>query len=177
MTGESIKKMLNDFLQNASPEEIRTLERLLEERKGRKKPFSINVDTMAKDMARSIEEQLGITTENIAKSAREIVTTMILQYRPFILKKDLETLVEMLVPSRKKRPKLPPDILMTMVTHFVCYSTGRMPDSEKKELPEGWTEKYWENFPETMQKLIGAFLREQITEKEFWETARAMAEK
>ena len=174
MDEKHIKEILEDFYSKASSEEKKTLEKLLQERNLYRRPININGDKMATEMARSIKEQLGVTTENILGSAREIVRTMILQYDPYILNDDLNALIDHMVPQRKK-VRIQKSVLLAMVTHFIQYSTGRMSDQEISELPAGWTEKYWNNFPEDMQRLIAAFLKEKISEKEFWEMAEVLA--
>ena len=163
-----IKKIIDDFFSNASPEEIMELQSLLEERK--KKPNTgMNIQNMAGKMASDLHEQMGITSDKIFMMSRDFVRNMILQHDPHISEENLSMLLEQWVPDRAgKWKKVPRDFLITMISQFVKYGRGEMSEEERKEFPEGWVEKYWSFFPEEIQKLIRAYLKDIIGKTDFW---------
>lgn len=165
---KQIKAILEDFYANASPEEQRELEHLLKNRKNRS-GLNGQIGPSARDMANNITEQMGLTTENIKNSAREIVAQMILQYDPEISNQKLKALTDLFVSGEKSKPRVPSEIVVNMLSHLVDYTMGRMPDEVYAGLPEGWTEKYWLHFPEEIQKIFAEFVKQNITEGELWQ--------
>lgn len=150
-------KILREFLQTASPEERRELNRLLEER--RSNPMSLNdmdISGTAKSMAEDLQKTMGLTQDNIRKTAIDMVIRLAKQHQPDISESDLTALVREMVPDPRAQAKsnLPPEILKTMVLQFVSYSKGEMPEHELRELPEGWAKKYWEHFPLHSRNLL-----------------------
>lgn len=163
---ERIKAILDDFYQNATAEERLELERLMKAR-GSSSGLDFGKGVSPRDMAASISRQMGITSGQIQESARELVASMVLQYDPNISAQKLKVLVDHMVQGKKSVPKVPAPLLLDMVSQFVDYSLGRMPDNDLKGLPEGWPERYWEHFPENIQRLIKAFLKNEISESQF----------
>jgi|GEM_PF-705407 len=177
---EKQKKLLSEYLKNASMKEAQELHDLLDERENRKGPVSpgnsglnIDVSRMAETMSKQIQEQMGLSNLNIKKMAVDMVVQMARQQQPDISERDLAALVNEMVPSgnEKRREKnIPPEILREMVQHFIRFSKGGFSEHERLTHPSGWAEKYWSNFPEKIQKLITAMLTGIIDEEQFWET-------
>ena len=157
---DEIMEILSRFLKNANPDEIRELNELIK-RKKNGNMISLNISQQAKQMASNIQNQMGLTTKHIKKMARELVGTMILQYDQHISEKALYALLDQMVPIEPPNTgkNMPPDMLMEMVDHFISYSFGRMSEEYQSNLPEDWPQKYWENFPVDIQKLISAMCR------------------
>ena len=164
-------RILREFLENASPAERRELNRLLDERK--QNPMSLkemNIGGVARSMAEDLQKSMGLTQNNIRRTAVDMVVRLARQHQPDITDTELQALVNEMVPDHRKeaKSKLPPDILKTMVLQFVSYSLGEMPEHELRELPEGWAKKYWEHFPSPVQVLISDFLKRGTGRREFW---------
>lgn len=164
------QKMLDDFLKNASPDEIKELYRLLEEREKRGGGGKVDVQNLAKTMSKQIQEQLGMTSLNTKKMARNMVVQMARKYKPDITDRELTQIVRSMVPEKKPESAvtIPADILKTMVIQFITYSSGDMSVSEKKNMPQGWEKKYWSVFPHEIKILIAAYLNGNINKKDFW---------
>ena len=86
MNNDDIKNnLLNRFLRNATIEEME-LYRLLDEKEKRDKKIpglngKLDLESMAKNMSRQIQEQLGTANLNIKKMARDLVVQLALQRR------------------------------------------------------------------------------------------------
>jgi len=172
---EDLKKIIDDFFNNASPKELYDLQSLLEkhERKGLKFK-NINFNNIASNLASKVQEHMGVTSEKMAQTARNLIRDMILQYDPHIPENKLQMLLDQWSPDfGKKWKKITTDLMLTMSQQFVAYGKGELNDKEKKEFPEGWMEKYWAIFPTEVQRLIQAFLRNKITKREFWNSVEA----
>lgn len=168
---DDAKKILDEFLKTASPDEVKELSRLLEEREKTGVGGIGNVQNLAKTMSRQIEEQLGTANLNTRKMAKDMVVQMARKYKPEITDRELAQIVKNMVPEKKPESavKIPGDILKTMVIQFVSYSSGSMSVSEKRNLPQGWEKKYWNSFPQGIKILIAAYLNGNIDKKDFWD--------
>ncbi|GEM_PF-871042 len=166
MNNDDIKNNLLDrFLRNASVEEMEELYRLLDERdKKTVKPSGLNgsldLDSMAKNMSKQIQEQLGMANLNMKKMARDLVVQLALQHKPDISQRELNAIVNQMVPdssSSALAKKLPPDLLMEMVVQFV-----------ETDMNSGmeWKKRYWEVFPKEIKLGIAGFLRGDIGKTE-----------
>lgn len=173
MKDDNIKNNLLDrFLRNASLEEMEELYRLLDERDRKQKRghhFSmsgkLDLDSMAKNMSKQIQEQLGMANLNMKKMARDLVVQLALQHKPDITERELNAIVDHMVPDSRKAEiskKLPPDLLMTMVEQFV-----------ETDVNSGleWKKRYWEVFPDDIKLGIAGFLRGDIGKSELMRIA------
>ncbi len=127
---------------------------------------SLNIPS-AREMARDIEKQLGLDVSSIKKMARNLVATMILQYDPNISTDKIKALVDHMVPDRTK-VNIPPEILRQMIEHFTSYARGTMKQADVSDLPKGWSEKYWNHFPDKIKYLIILFIQDEIDRSLFW---------
>jgi len=175
MKNDDIKNnLLNRFLRNASIEEMEELYRLLDDRdRKQKKPMGMNgkldLDSMAKNMSRQIQEQLGMANLNMKKMARDLVVQLALQHKPDISEKELNTLVNQMVPENRSSAiaeKLPPDLLMTMVIQFV-----------ETDINSGleWKKRYWEVFPDEIKLGVAGFLSGDIGKDELFRITAAFS--
>lgn len=167
---DEAKRILNDFLKTASPDEIKELYRLLDEREKIGGGVKVDVQNLAKTMSKQIEKQLGMTNLNTKKMARNMVIQMARKYKPEITDRELAQLVNNMVPEKKPESaiKLPADILKTMVLQFIAYSSGNMSVSEKRNLPQDWEKKYWNSFSQEIKISIIEYLNGNINKKDFW---------
>ena len=166
MKNEDIKNNLLDrFLRNATIEEMEELYRLLDERdRKQKNSFGVNgkldLDSMAKNMSRQIQEQLGMANLNMKNMARDLVVQLALQHKPDISDKELNVIVNQMVPGSSNSAmakKIPPELLMTMVLQFIETDINSGTD---------WKKRYWEVFPGEIKLGIAGFLGGKINKNE-----------
>lgn len=168
MKNDDIKNnLLESFLRNATIEEMEELYRLLDERDRRQKQRpqfgmsgKLDLDSMAKNMSKQIQEQLGMANLNMKKMARDLVVQLALQHKPDISEKELNAIVNHMVPDSRGTDiakKLPPDLLMTMVAQFI--ETDINSEAE-------WKKRYWEVFPDEIRLGIAGYLSGDIGKEE-----------
>lgn len=176
MSEKKTQFVIAEFLQNATPEERAEFEKLLKEREQRKGGLEkINVNRLARQMAASLQEQMGITSENVKRMTRELVVRLAREKCPDITNRELRILLNQLVPDEKSSPAasfLPPEVILSMVQHVISYAVGAMTEEEKSEFPDGWFEKYWALFPSEVKELISSFLNENIDIGLFWKEVK-----
>lgn len=169
---EELKRILDEFMKNASDEDIMELNRLLETRKSSPRGGAMDVNSIARDMSRQLNERIGLSEKNIKSMARDMVVKLAREHKPDITDAELRVLVRHMVPGPDYSgvaKKLPPAVLKTMILHFVTYGTGRMSEAEKSLMPAGWTTKYWQVFPPEIRRLISSFLKGSLDAKVFWQ--------
>lgn len=171
------RKILEDYMRSASPEERKELNRLLKSRQKKavsdfKTPgMNMDVNQLARNMSKQINEQLGMADINIKKMAKDMVVQMALQHKPDISPRELTALVNQMVPEKRDSDilkKISPELLKSMIVQFVSYSTNSMPEKDLAELPEGWTKKYWGIFSQDIRDLITMYLKNGIDNRNFW---------
>ena len=174
MSDDKRRKIIEEYLKTATPEERRELHRLLKSKKMNenslvRQGLNIDIKNSAKIMAGEINKQLGVTEKSIKKMARNVVADMVLQYKPDIADSELTAIINHMVPeSSNKAKKIPKELLQTMIVQFVSYSLGNMTEKEKAQLPTGWIEKYWGYFPEDIKYLIREYLKNGMDAHKFW---------
>ncbi len=170
------RKILEDYMKSATPEERKELNRLLKSRD--KKPaadfktqgLNMDVNQLARNMSKQINEQLGMADINIKKMARDLVVQMALQHKPDITPKELNAIVNQMVPEKRDSDilkKIPPDLLKSMIMQFIAYSTNSMSVKDQAQLPEGWAKKYWGIFSQDIRDLITMYLKNGIDNGNF----------
>jgi hypothetical protein len=171
---ENILKIIDDFIKNATADELEELRGLLKKRK--KTGINIDFTGMARDTAETIQKQMRLTNETVKATARDLVARLARSYNPEFSEKEIRAIVDEMVPSAGPKKKVPPALMIAMVEQFISYSTGAMSEREMKEFPSGWQKKYWEAFPQSLQRLIADLLYDKIDEREFWIAARRLIE-
>lgn len=176
---EAIKKVIDDFFNNASEQDLLELEAFLSSHekdipksmpRTRQPLGKMDANKAANRFASDIRQRMGLTSEQITRSARDAVRTMILQYDPHIPESQIQTLLNQWVPDKSKASKIiPEDAMRAMISQFVAYGRGELTDEQVKTFPEGWVKKYWSFFPEKIQLLLRAYIKDEITETTFLE--------
>ncbi len=170
------RKILEDYMKSASPDERKELNRLLKSRE--KKPLAdlktqglnMDVNQLARNMSKQINEQLGMADINIKKMAKDLVVQMALQHKPDITPKELNAIVNQMVPEKRDSDilkKIPPELLKSMILQFIAYSTNSMSAKDQAQLPEGWARKYWGIFSQDIRDLITMYLKNGIDNRNF----------
>jgi len=168
------EKIIEEFMRDAGPDEIRELEFLLKQRDGkgsgprRDHKGTMDLSSMARDTADAVRKQLGVTEKMIQETARNLVVSLARQYQPDITDRELSALLTEMLPSFAASKKLPPDILLAMVEQFVEFSTGGMIPEDAGENPAEWIERYWREFPGDVRSLIRAYLNGESDSRVFW---------
>lgn len=166
---KAIRRIIDEFFENASQEDLIELQSLLEKREKSNSINGINPQAMASKYAKNLYKQMGLTTEQITRSARDAVRTMILQYDPNIPEEQIDVLLDQWVPKKRESwKKIPPDVLKTMISQFAAYGRGELSQQQLNDFPKDWAKKYWNNFPEEIQRLIEAYIKDRIDSQLFW---------
>lgn len=169
---EEISDILASFMNNATPAEMKELQALMKKRQGPAGVGKLNLSGMAKQVAASINQQMGLSEKFVKETATSTVTRLIKAYAPNISDSELEALLGEMIPSlkRDKASKIPPDMLKAMIAQFVDYSLGRMSEADKAQMPSQWSAKYWNAFPTIIRNLVTKLLHNEIDEELFWLT-------
>jgi len=170
-------RIIREFMENASQDEILELERLLKEREKRRRYSVPDPADMAKKLSSQIQNQMGLTNKNIKSMARELVIKLAREHKPDIKPDELRALVEQMVPSGSGQGKggaapVPREMMKTMIVQFILYSQGKMESSELETMPEGWVQKYWDAFTPNIRKLISVYIKGGIDKRSFWKRIR-----
>ena len=175
---KAIKAIIDDFFKNATEKELLELQSLLEDRKRKGSLGNLNLQNTASSFAENLRRQMGLTSKQIKKNARDAVRTMILQYDPNIPEEQITILLNMWVPDQWSNwRRIPVDITRAMISQFVEYGRGELTKEQLKDFPNGWAKKYWTFFPEEVQRLIEAYIRDRISKSFFWESIEEILSK
>ncbi len=128
-----------------------------------------NLRGMAREIAGAVSGQLD-SIGDVKEMTLRYVREMVRRTLPSIPEEHLNLLLEEWVPGRSRAAEanLPPDVVRSMVVQFVDYSLGRMSASDRAELRDDWSKRYWSVFSERTRSLIRELLMGGITERQFW---------
>ncbi len=152
-------------------------------------PMEYDPKSMAMEIASQIDDQVKKSVGSIKHSVRDYVTSLIRKHVPDIPEEHLTQLLKEWVPdppgeSRMRQGEpgdgpgnhaVPGEMLLTMISQFISYSTESMTASEQVRLEEeipGWKEKYWALFPEGIRRLVRSYLEGQIGPDTCWQGVR-----
>lgn len=176
---EDLYLVLDYILNKAAPDELQVIGKALEKRLRNHSGPSLNVDSIARTTAKTINDQLTGSIDSMHSMVRNFVVDMIRQNAPNISDKEIDVLLKAWMPSERDPAErqsaagnLPADALLSMVRQFVAVAHNQMPALDKarldREIP-GWEEKYWTNFPEEVRRLISLNLKGKISDQRFWD--------
>jgi hypothetical protein len=168
-----------DFILNkATSAELEVVAEALKRRTTDAKGFGgLSPRSMARNMARNIEKQLGPSLD-AGNIARKIVTDLVRQKEPAISDEELEVLLSQWLPSQGREQQArgpaqtqpsPPGLLVSKVATYLAAEFGSLSEQETRELPADWKARYWESFPVAVRALIQERLQNRIAEVAFWE--------
>ena len=144
---KAIRQIIDEFFEHASEKDLIELQTLLKKREKSQSISSINPQAMASKYAKNLYKQMGLTSEQITRSARDAVRTMILQYDPNIPEEQINVLLNRWVPEKQNSwKKIPREVLKTMISQFTAYGRGELTQQQLNEFPKDWAKKYWSNF-------------------------------
>jgi hypothetical protein len=178
-TNSTITGILDYILNRASRYELELVSEALRKRMERESGLGarlVDVQNIARSMAEGIEKQMSIGAGNVHQMSRRLVADMIRKEKPDISEAELQQLIEMFLPDKgagsANTGGIPRDMLLTMITQFLAYSTGEMNEADKKQFPAGWYNKYWEAFPVDIQNLIRDYIHGKIGKNQLWKGIR-----
>ena len=176
-----------DFILHAADERaLRIVSRALERRSTARQvdqaPVATSTEGLALEMSQRVARQLAAAVDAGAM-ARNVVRQLILQNEPEMPADHLEVLLDAWVPGQERsepdaeqgtgaEQALPAGALMAMITQFVSYSLGIMPPHEQRQLPDGWSSRYWGAFSAHTQRLIKQLLTGDREAADFWRAIR-----
>jgi hypothetical protein len=130
---------------------------------------------MADEITERINEGLGTGIETMRQSIREMIFRIIREHAPDLTEQQMNILCEAWLPEGGASPasdsKVPNDIMLSMIEQFVTFSHGEMQKSVDENLRKemgAWPERYWKAFPQIIRQLITDYLKNKITEKDFY---------
>ena len=105
-----------------------------------------------------------------------LVARIIRENAPEISEKQISELLSEWVPESEKSKRatsaIPPDAIISMLKSFISYSLNAMStidDMKLRERMPDWPERYWNAFPESVQKLVSLYLKGKLDERIFWQ--------
>lgn len=166
---DPLYSILDYILNRATSAELEAIGEALKRRQQPRKGLGgISPRGMAEKVAKTVSGQLGGMLD-VHQVARKIVTDLIREKEPGIGERELSVLLDNWLPeSGKQRKQTPPDVIVTMVSHYVCAHDGTLPPEQLQQLPQDWQKRYWDSFTPQLRTLIEAFLAGRIGEVDFW---------
>ena len=176
---EKLYLVLDYILNHAADREIEVILKAVKKRYERDESsggMGLNSAAMARDTAQRINDQIGISRDQIRGTVRNLAADIIKKNAPELGEAQVKELLEAWVPDPEKaQPQfapVPKDALKVMIDQFLRYSGGAMSATEQMrlehEIPR-WTEQYWERFPSELRQLIALFLKDALSEADFKE--------
>ncbi len=190
MTRAELERVLSLILNDADFEEIEIIKQALERRArdlNRVGAVGGSLGKMARNAARQIEDQQGLTQQRIHNMVTDLIKNMIREKAPELSEDQIQELTDAWAPppgaprQAPPRPTLPQGAVLAMTEDFLAYAEGRLPVRKEAELRESlgsdWTKVIWSKLPERVCKLIVVLLEGKIDRKTFWDEVRASVPK
>ncbi len=173
---ERLVDIIDYILNMATEKDIIAIKSALKRREARSlSPSGQSLGDMATGMASSMGDRLKVPIDSLRNTVRDMVARIIRENAPEISEKDVNALLAEWVPDFEKRKKssgsVPPDAIVTMLKSFIQYSLNTMPKLDEMKLREqipDWPQRYWNTFPESIQKLVSLYLKGKLDERLFW---------
>jgi hypothetical protein len=174
---ERLIEIIDYILNIATEKDIIAIKSALKRREARSlSPSGKSLGDMATGMASSMGERLKLPIDNLRNTVRDMVARIIRENAPEISEKDVNALLSEWVPESEKRKKasstVPPDAILSMLKSFIQYSLNAMSTLDDMKLREqipDWPERYWNAFPDSVQKLVSLYLKGKLDERVFWQ--------
>ena len=139
---------------------------------------------LAKELTEQVNAGVGSTIGGVKKTVRDMSERILREHAPELTDSQINELLKEWIPERagEKRDvsvKQSDDMLLSMAEQFVSFSQGTMSiklDKELREAMGAWPERYWNSFPDTVRRLISDFLKNKISEKEFYSKIKIAVE-
>ena len=127
---------------------------------------------MAKELTDKIDAGIGGGIEGMRKSVQEMIIRIVREHAPELNDSQIDVLCRAWMPEAgSQREELPRDMLLSMIEQFISFSNGTMQKSVDEDMRGemgAWPERYWKAFPPVVRQLITDFLKDRISEKDFY---------
>ena len=130
---------------------------------------------MAKEMSAKLETGIGLGIGTVKKMVRDMTERIIREHAPDLNDEQVEELCQAWVPQESEErgdsSKPSRDLLLSMTEQFISFSQGTLSKEIDKNLRDemgDWPKRYWDVFPKVIRLIITDFLKDRITEKEFY---------
>ena len=129
----------------------------------------------AKNIEKQINRSIEQSIEGVRRSIRSFAYDIITKEAPELNEKDKQKLLEAWIPSISRtyltKSKcingIPSSMMFEMARQFVKFGIGQMSKKEIEELEEhlgaSWSERYWNNFPLEIKRLINDFIKNKLS--------------
>lgn len=142
----------------------------------------------AKNIEDEINKSIKMSMEGVCKSIRSFAYDVIAREAPELDEEQRQMLLDEWIPHFNGSSStcvknglingIPSSMMFEMVFQFVRLGIGKMPKEEIKELEENigtsWSKRYWDAFPIQIQKLIRAFIKNEISFEVFDEEIKSL---
>ena len=142
----------------------------------------------AKNIEDEINKSIKMSMEGVCKSIRSFAYDVIAREAPELDEQERQMLLDEWIPSMSGSSStcvknglingIPSSMMFEMVFQFVRFGIGKMPKEEIKALEENigtsWSKRYWDAFPIQIQKLIRAFIKNEISFEVFDEEIKSL---
>ena len=130
---------------------------------------------LAKEISGKLDAGIGSGVESLKKSVRDMTVRIIRENAPELNDDQVAELCRTWIPDTAGQSgqsvKPSRDMLLSMIEQFVMFSRGTMNQKIEKDLRDelgSWPERYWNIFPPVIRLIITDFLKDRITEEEFY---------
>jgi predicted CopG family antitoxin len=136
-----------------------------------------NPERLAKEITDKINAGVNTGIKGMKSSIHEMIVRIIKEHAPELNEKQVNDLCQAWLPDRTStnrsdgKGSVPPEMLLSMIDQFISFSHGTMKSSVDKELRSemgAWPERYWKSFPPVVRGFITDYLKNNITEKDFY---------
>ena len=134
---------------------------------------------LAKEITEQLDTGIGSGMGTVKKIIRDMSARIIREHAPELDSKQVEELCQAWIPQgipqeseeSSDPSKLSRDLLLSMTEQFIAFSQGTLSGKIDKNLRDemgDWPKRYWNIFPKVIRLIITDFLKDRITEKEFY---------
>ncbi|WP_319562414.1 hypothetical protein [Marispirochaeta sp.] len=173
-----IYPILEYILNEADADDLAAIGEALKRREKQKSFGGVNIQNIARETGRGIEEQVGASVESIREMIRGYAVQIIKREAPDISDEHLDTLIQSWIPEPRSAKTgqaagaIPKDALLTMIRQYIAYKTESMDPRELKSLVSeisDWPQVYWGKFPPPIRRIIKKYLNNEIDADMCWE--------
>jgi len=132
-----------------------------------------NPEKLAQELAGQIN--VAATIDGLKEAVRSMAVRIIQQEAPELSEEQIAELAQSWIPGGAQpeplQGALSPSLLDTMIRQFVAYSRGEMEAAEDQQLRkemDQWPQRYWNAFPSVIRLIIRDFLKNELSEEQFW---------
>lgn len=148
---------------------------------------TVNPQAFAKNLSKTVSNSINNSIAGLQESLKDFAWDLVKKENPNLSDKDMNTIVDQMIPdilASKKQSSaadairegkslvkdgkvngIPCDAMLDMVLQFISFSLGTMSPEQDRALCNAlgdWSASYWHSFPEPLQLLIRAYVKQEI---------------